>query len=320
MRQVLGVCLAVFVLTIGCGGSGTSGGERPWNRIEVTEISLPTGYTLVQGVSDDGQALLLWEKRSEIGLFVRGQLIQYPIEDAFFTNISPNGCYATAVSRKRIPGGDDYEMSIYLWEKQAGPRKILTRIGRGLGVRSLRNDGTFVAEFTYGSDGARASNTIFVTPPDQVVETPGPPPKPDIPIVAPPGYHDAEVRWYSLNERYAVGFALDSSERRYACIWNSEGQVAVLPPFEGADSYGESANYVSDDGTRALYVAQREDRSWIQALWIKGREPVFLTDLLKRAGEPEWDHPDWSFGARSANGRYFTLSRFDGKEYLVHVP
>lgn len=311
-------CSAAIVLTLGCGGGATEA-ERPWNRIEVTRAELPVGYISVQAVSDDGRTLVLGGNPTEIGVQLRGHLVSYPIENASFSHVSPNGAFAAASSWKRISGSDDYESNIYLWEELVGIRKILTRRGRGMVVLSLHNAGSLIASFLSGG-GPVTETTIFFTPPDQVVETPGPPPKPDIPIVAPPGYHDAGVFWYSHNERYAAGSALDSTGRSHGLIWNSEGHATVLPPLDGSDPFSEGAFYVSNDATRALYSARSVHAGWIRALWIKGREPVFLEDLLKRAGEPEWDHPDWSFGARSANGRYFTLSRFDGKEYLVHVP
>ena len=150
-------------------------------------------------------------------------------------------------------------------------------------VLSLHNAGSLVASFLSGG-GPVTETTIFFTPPDQVVETPGPPPKPDIPIVAPPGYHDAGVFWYSHNERYAAGSALDSTGRSHGLIWNSEGHATVLPPLDGSDPFSEGAFYVSDDATRALYSARSVHSGWIRALWIKGREPVLLTDLLEAGG------------------------------------
>ncbi|MCW5941613.1 MAG: hypothetical protein KIS66_05240 [Fimbriimonadaceae bacterium] len=310
--RLLGALL--LSVSLGCGGAREKPAEEtPWNRITVEPLAFPAEFTGVTGVSNDGSVMALRGTPGVLGVKLADRVVRYEVGGtAQFTKLSANGAFAVAFSRVLVSDGSGDELTLYLWDRERGPRPVVTRKGRILSVRELRGDGSFVAAFSVGGGYYR---TIRFRLPDVVEESDGPPPDPPIPIVAPPGHTDATALTYSDGRRFAVGWATDADGRRHPCRWSLNGPPLILPSLVGGDDSGTVATHVSDDGERATLSAYRT-----QALWIRGRDPAYLRDLLKKAGEPDWEDPLWSFSAMSANFRFLTINRGDGNEYLVRSP
>ncbi|MCW5941897.1 MAG: hypothetical protein KIS66_06680 [Fimbriimonadaceae bacterium] len=273
----------------------------------------------MSGVSNDGSVMILRGTPGTLGVLDGGRTMRYEVGgNAQFTRLSANGVFAVAFSRVLATGGTPDDLTLFLWDRERGPRPVVVRKGRQLSVRELRDDGSFVAAFS--PDGV-VKRTIRFRLPDVMEESDGPPPDPPIPIVAPPGYSDPKAVRYSDNGRFAAGHVSNGDEGRRACLWDVAGTPALLPSPILADVAAEAAFFVSDDGERALYAGTLSDGGGgYEMLWIEGRAPFHLNDLLRRSRIGEPDDPLWRFGVYSANGRFITVHRGTGDQYLVRAP